>query len=87
MNESTTKSLAELGVQEAAVERFELAQMLFRDVGDEQGEGKVLANLGLAKHRAGQTEEAQALLQQALSRLHPASNAHRLVERRITSTG
>ena len=55
----------------------------FHEAGDEQGEGKVLANIGVAKHRAGQTEEARKLLLEALAKLRPDSDAHRRVERRL----
>jgi tetratricopeptide (TPR) repeat protein len=80
-------ALAEIGAQEEAVDRFELAWMLFRDLGDEQEEGKVLANLGVAKQRAGDVEAAVTLLQQALTKLHPDSDAHRRVERRLIRAG
>ena len=76
-------ALAEAGKQDAALEHFEHSRTLLRKLGDEEWEGKVLANISQAKHRAGKNEEAIGLLRSALEKLSPETDAYRRVERRL----
>ena len=76
-------ALAEAGKQDAALEHFEHSRALLRKLGDEEWEGKVLANISQAKHRAGEDEEAIGLLRSALEKLSPETDAYRRVERRL----
>jgi len=77
-------ALAEAGEQDAALEQFEQARTLLRELGDRQWEGKVLANIGLAMRRVGQDDEAVDLLQTALAKLSPETDAYRVVERQLS---
>ena len=63
-----------------AVGLFQRAAAILAELGDEQHEGEVIANLGLAHRRHGRGEEADNVLQLALGKLAPASNAYRTVE-------
>jgi hypothetical protein len=63
-----------------AVGLFQRAAAILAELGDEQHEGEVIANLGLAHRRHGRGEEADNVLQSALGKLAPASNAYRTVE-------
>jgi tetratricopeptide (TPR) repeat protein len=76
-------ALAEAGNQEAAVEHFEQARALVRALDDDEWEGKILANLSLAKQRAGQDDDAVSLLHRALEKLSPDTDAYRRVEERL----
>jgi tetratricopeptide (TPR) repeat protein len=73
-------ALSHVGDDAAAVELFHEAATILGELGDEQHEGQVIANLGLAHRRHGRAEEADNVLQLALAKLTPASNAYRTVE-------
>lgn len=49
------------GVSRAAIEIFEQAAAMLRDLGDEQYEGQVMANLALAFRRHGRNSDAQLI--------------------------
>lgn len=55
----------------------------WRALGDQEHEGKVLANIGNVKQRGGAADEAAELLQTALAKLEPETPAYRLVERQL----
>jgi tetratricopeptide (TPR) repeat protein len=73
-------ALSHNGDDAAAVGLFEEAAALLRELGDQEHEGQVIANLGLAHRRHGRREEADDVLEIALTKLAPASTAYRTVE-------
>jgi tetratricopeptide (TPR) repeat protein len=66
-----------------AVEHFEQALVILRELGDEEYEGQVIANLGIVRHRQGRDEDAVSLLHAALDKLPPESSAYRQVEEQL----
>jgi tetratricopeptide (TPR) repeat protein len=73
-------ALSRDGDDAVAVGLFQRAAAILAELGDVQHEGEVIANLGLAHRRHGRGEEADNVLQLALRKLAPASNAYRTVE-------
>ena len=63
-----------------AVEHFEQALVLLGELGDEEREGQVIANLAFVRRRQGRDEDADSLLSAALDKLPPESSAYRQVE-------
>jgi tetratricopeptide (TPR) repeat protein len=68
------------GDDSTAVALFEEAATILGELGDDQVEGQVMANLGLTHRRHGRSEEANNVLQLALTKLTPASTAYHQVE-------
>jgi tetratricopeptide (TPR) repeat protein len=66
-----------------AVEHFEQALVLLRELGDERHEGQVIANLGFVRRKQGRDEDARSLLTAALDKLPPESSAYRQVEEQL----
>jgi tetratricopeptide (TPR) repeat protein len=66
-----------------AVEHFEQSLFLLRELGDEELEGQVIANLGFVRRRQGRDEDAESLLHAALEKLPPESSAYRQVEEQL----
>jgi tetratricopeptide (TPR) repeat protein len=64
----------------AAVGHFEQALVLLGELGDEEREGQVIANLAFVRRRQGRDEDADNLLSAALDKLPPESSAYRQVE-------
>jgi tetratricopeptide (TPR) repeat protein len=73
-------ALSRDGDDAVAVGLFQRAAAILAELGDVQHEGEVIANLGLAHRRRGRREEADNVLQLALRKLAPTSNAYRTVE-------
>lgn len=67
----------------AAVKDFEQALDLLRGLGDEEHEGQVIANLASVRRRQGRDEDAETLLNAALDKLPPESEAYRQVEEQL----
>ena len=67
----------------AAIEDFQQARDLLRELGDEELEGQVIANLASVRRRQGRDEDAQTLLNAALDKLPPESPAYRQVEEQL----
>jgi tetratricopeptide (TPR) repeat protein len=65
----------------AALDLFEEAASILGQLGEEEHEGKVIANLGLAFRRRGRDEQSAEVLDVALEKLDPNSQAYRKVER------
>ncbi len=65
----------------SALDLFEEAATILGDLGEEQCEGEVIANLGLAFRRRGRDEQSAKVLEIALGKLDPESQAYRKVER------
>jgi tetratricopeptide (TPR) repeat protein len=73
-------ALSHSGDDNGCVVLFEEAAGILHDLGDEQHEGQVIANLGLAHRRHGRPQESENVLQLALTKLVPSSSAYRTVE-------
>jgi tetratricopeptide (TPR) repeat protein len=73
-------ALSRAGDDEWATALFEEAAASLRDLGDEEHEAQIMANLGLAHRRHGRREEGDNVLQLALSKLTPASSAYHAIE-------
>jgi hypothetical protein len=73
-------ALSHSGDDEWAIGLFEEAAATLRDLGDEEHEGQVMANLGLVHRRHGRREEGDNVLELALAKLSPASSAYHAVE-------
>ena len=72
-------ALSHLGEDSNAVALFEEAAATLRELGEEEHEGRIIANLGLAHRRHGRHEESGNVLQLALTKLPPASSAYETV--------
>jgi tetratricopeptide (TPR) repeat protein len=66
-----------------ALRHFEQSLVVLRELGDEEHEGRVIANLGFVHRRQGRSEEAETLLHEALDKLPPGSSAYRQVEEQL----
>jgi hypothetical protein len=65
---------------------FEQAATILNELGEEQYEGEVIANLALAFRRRGREERSDEVLELALGKLNPESRAyHRIEELRRAS--
>jgi tetratricopeptide (TPR) repeat protein len=73
-------ALSQVGDDERAVALFEQAAATLHELGEEEHEGQIIANLGLAHRRYGRYEESADVLQLALEKLPPASRAYATVE-------
>lgn len=63
-----------------AVGLFEEAAATLRELGDEEHEARIMANLGVTHRRHGRPEEGDNVLELALSKLSPASSAYEAIE-------
>jgi tetratricopeptide (TPR) repeat protein len=63
-----------------ALELFEEAAAILGELGEDQQEGEVIANLALAFRRRGSDERSAEVLELALEKLNPESQAYRKVE-------
>jgi hypothetical protein len=73
-------ALSHAGDDGWAIGLFEEAATILRELGDEEHEAQIIANLGLAHRRYGRKEEGDDVLQLALSKLTPASSAYQAIE-------
>jgi tetratricopeptide (TPR) repeat protein len=73
-------ALSHAGDDESAIELFEEAAATLRDLGDEEHEAQIMANLGLAHRRHGRREEGDNVLELALTKLSPESSAYHTIE-------
>jgi hypothetical protein len=62
-----------------AVGLFEEAAATLAELGDEEHEAQIMANLGVTHRRQGRREEGDNVLQLALSKLTPASSAYQAI--------
>ena len=67
----------------AAIEGFEQALDLLRGLRDEVHEGQVIANIASVRRRQGRDDDADDLLNAALDKLPPESEAYRQVEEQL----
>jgi uncharacterized membrane protein YphA (DoxX/SURF4 family) len=73
-------ALSHAGDDDWAIGLFEEAAETLRELGDEEHEAQIMANLGLAHRRHGRREEGDNVLELALSKLSPASSAYSTIE-------
>jgi tetratricopeptide (TPR) repeat protein len=73
-------ALSHAGDDVWAVGLFEEAAATLRELGDEEHEARIMANLGVAHRRHGRPEEGDNVLELALSKLSPASSAYQAIE-------
>ena len=76
-------ALSHLGEDSNAIAMFEQAAATLRELGEEEHEGRIIANLGLAHRRQGRYEQSENVLQLALTKLTPASRAYETVEAEV----
>jgi hypothetical protein len=77
-------ALSHVGDDDDAIAMFEEAAATLRELGDEEHEGRIIANLGLAHRRHGRPEQSENVLQLALTKLTPASGAYETVEAEVS---
>ena len=73
-------ALSHAGDDNWAIGLFEEAAATLRELGDEEHEAQIIANLGLAHRRHGRREEGDNVLELALSKLPPASSEYQAIE-------
>jgi tetratricopeptide (TPR) repeat protein len=73
-------ALSHAGDDGWAVGLFEEAAATLRELGDEEDEARIMANLGVTHRRHGRPEEGDNVLELALSKLSPASTAYQAIE-------
>jgi tetratricopeptide (TPR) repeat protein len=66
-----------------AVQHFEEAAVALHELGDEEHEGQVIANLAFVRRRQGRDEDAESLLYAALDKLPRDSSAYHRVEEQL----
>jgi tetratricopeptide (TPR) repeat protein len=73
-------ALSHVGDDPDAISLFEQAAATLHTLGDNENEGKIMANLALAHRRHGRTLESADVLRLALTKLERHSSAYELVE-------
>jgi hypothetical protein len=73
-------ALSHAGDDVWAVGLFEEAAATLRELGDEEHEARIMANLGVNHRRHGRPEEGNEVLELALSKLSPASSTYQAIE-------
>jgi hypothetical protein len=76
-------ALSHVGDDSTAIALFEEAAATLRQLGEEEHEGRIFANLGLAHRRHGRYEQSENVLQLALTKLTPTSRAYETVEAEV----
>jgi tetratricopeptide (TPR) repeat protein len=76
-------ALSHVGDDTNAISLFEEAAVTLHELGEEEHEGQIIANLGLAHRRNGRHEQSEDVLQLALAKLPPTSRAYETVEAEI----
>jgi hypothetical protein len=77
-------ALSHLGDDSRAIALFEEAAATLRELGEEEHEGRIIANLGLVHRRQGRSRQSDDVLQLALTKLRPVSKAYEAVEAELT---
>jgi hypothetical protein len=77
-------ALSHLGDDSRAIALFEQAAATLRALGEEEHEGRIIANLGLVYRRHGPSRQSDDVLQLALTKLRPTSKAYAAVEAELT---
>lgn len=73
-------ALSHAGDDGWAIGLLEEAAATLHDLGDEEYEARIMANLGAAHRRHGRPKEGADVLELALSKLSPASSAYEAIE-------
>ena len=73
-------ALSRVGDDDWAIGLFEEAAATLRELGDEEHEAQIMANLGLVHRRHGRREQGDNVLELALTKLNPASSAYRTIQ-------
>jgi tetratricopeptide (TPR) repeat protein len=73
-------ALSHAGDDAWATALFEEAAATLGELGDEEHEAQIMANLGVAHRRHGRPQEADNVLQLALTKLNPDSSAYHTIE-------
>jgi hypothetical protein len=73
-------ALSHTGDDAWAVGLLEEAAATLRELGDEEHEARIMANLGVTHRRHGRPQEGDNILELALSKLSPASSAYEAIE-------
>jgi hypothetical protein len=73
-------ALSHAGDDQWAIGLFEEAAAALGELGDEEHEAQIMANLGVTHRRHGRREEGDNVLELALSKLSPASSAYQAIE-------
>jgi tetratricopeptide (TPR) repeat protein len=76
-------ALSHVGDDINAISLFEEAAVTLHELGEEEHEGQIIANLGFAHRRNGRHEQSENVLQLALAKLPPTSRAYETVEAEI----
>ena len=76
-------ALSHVGDDVWAVGLFEEAAATLRELGDEEDEARIMANLGVTHRRHGRPEVGDNVLELALSKLTPASSAYQAIEAKL----
>lgn len=77
-------ALSHIGDENIAIALFEEAAATLRELGEEQHEGQIIANLGLAHRRHGHYEQSENVLRLALTKLTPASREYERIEAEVS---
>ena len=80
-------ALGAAGDDEAAIERFEEAHRVARELDSPQYDGLIAANLATAYRRRGHEAQATRFLEVALEKLPQGSGAYHRVEEQLTHAG
>jgi len=73
-------ALSHAGDDDWAVGLFEEAAATLGELGDEEGEARIMANLGVTHRRHGRRDAGDNVLELALSKLSPDSSAYQAIE-------
>jgi tetratricopeptide (TPR) repeat protein len=73
-------ALSHAGDGDGAIGLFEEAATTLGELGDEEHEAQIIANLGIAHRRHGRREEGDNVLELALTKLEPTSTAYQAIE-------
>jgi tetratricopeptide (TPR) repeat protein len=73
-------ALSHAGDDDWAVGLFEEAAATLGELGDEEREARIMANLGVTHRRHGRRDEGDNVLELALSKLSPDSSAYQAIE-------
>jgi tetratricopeptide (TPR) repeat protein len=73
-------ALSHAGDDVWAIGLFEEAAATLRELGDEEHEARIMANLGVTHRRHGRPEKGDDVLELALSKLSPSSSTYQAIE-------
>jgi Tetratricopeptide repeat len=80
-------ALSHAGDDDWAVALFEEAAATLAELGDEEHEAQIMANLGVTHRRRGRRDEGDNVLELALSKLSPASSSYEAIAAELRRAG